>query len=137
MFNFEKLLAYQETKKLAKTVLAMVDRMGEADEVLKKQIKKSVIDVPSVIAEGMSHATNKEKIQYLDTAYCSLAKVYTQMQLASDLTYISEEDMSYVSNGLQETGKIVLGLKRKLRGEIYDRRDDSREEGYSHEEESI
>lgn len=124
MFNFEKLLAYQETKRLVTNVFSIADKMT-SDDVLKYQIKKSVIAVPSTIAEGMSHATNEEKIQYLDIAYCLLAKVYTQLQLAYDLRYITNGDMEYISNEMQEAGKIVLGLKRKLRGDVYIPREDN------------
>lgn len=125
MFNFEKLIAYQETKKAVVEVYALVEKFDDPEgEVLKNQIKKSVVCVPTYIAEGMSLATTGEKIQYLDKAYCSIAKVYSLLQMAVELNFISSDDMQFVSTKLLETSKVVLGLKRKLRGDNMAVRDD-------------
>ena len=120
MFNFEKLIAYQETKKLVSHVYTLAEKISNAEgEVIKKQIKKAAVEVPCSIAEGMSLATTSEKIAHLDKAYCSIARVYTLLQLAVELGYVAIADLDAISEELLEISKVVLGLKRKLKGDSY------------------
>lgn len=125
MFNFEKLIAYQETKKLVVNVYALANKINNPEaEVVKKQIRKAVVEVPCSIAEGMSLATTNEKIAHLDTAYCTVARVYTLLQMAVELKYIAAADLEAIADEMLEISKVVLGLKRKLKGDS-SMRDDS------------
>lgn len=125
MFNFEKLIAYQETKKLVSNVYTLADKINAPEgDVVKKQIKKAVLEVPCAIAEGMSLATTNEKIVHLDAAYCNIARVYTMLQMAVELNYIAAADLEAISEEMLEISKVVLGLKRKLKGDSFGSRED-------------
>lgn len=120
MFNFEKLIAYQETKKLVVNVYALAEKITAPEgEVVKKQIKKAVVEVPCSIAQGMSLATTNEKIAHLDIAYCNIARVYTLLQMAVELKYITASALDAIAEEMLEISKVVLGLKRKLKGDSY------------------
>lgn len=120
MFNFEKLIAYQETKKLVVDVYELTEKIYSTEsDVVKKEIKKTVLEVPCAIAEGMSLATTNEKIKYLDVAYCKIARVHTLLQMAAELRYIAASELETISDELLEVSKVVLGLKRKLKGDSY------------------
>lgn len=125
MFNFEKLIAYQETKKLVGNIYAIAEKISLPEgEVIKKQIKKTVVEVPCVIAEGMSLATTAEKILRLDVAYSTIARVYTLLQISVELGFIDAPDFDAISEDMLEVSKVVLGLKRKLKGDTVSSRED-------------
>lgn len=125
MFNFEKLIAYQETKKLVGNIYAIAEKISLPEgEVIKKQIKKTVVEVPCVIAEGMSLATTAEKILRLDIAYSTIARVYTLLQISVELGFVDTPDFDAISEDMLEVSKVVLGLKRKLKGDTVSSRED-------------
>lgn len=135
MFNFEKLIAYQETKKLVGSVYTFAGKISQPEgEVLKKQIKKTIVEVPCAIAEGMSLATTAEKIVRLDVAYSTIARVNTLLQIAVELGFVNASELDAMSEEMLEVSKVVLGLKRKLRGDTYYREDySSRNENIENE----
>jgi four helix bundle protein len=59
---------------------------------LSSQLRRAVVSVPSNIAEGAARTSKRESAQFLSVARGSLAEVETQILIAKDLGYLTEEE---------------------------------------------
>jgi len=75
---------------------------------LTSQLRRSVISIPSNIAEGAARNSKKEFIQFLHIALGSTAELETQLLISERLGYLKES--SEYLNKLNEIKKMLLGL---------------------------
>jgi four helix bundle protein len=59
---------------------------------LSSQMRRAAVSVPSNIAEGKGHHSDKEFSHFLFHARGSLLELQTQLLIAEDLQYLSRED---------------------------------------------
>ena len=115
VFSFENLDVWQESRNLVKeTYLLMQVFPFEERYALCNQIRRAVVSVPSNIAEGAGRMSNKEKSHYIEIAYGSLMEVYCQMQIARDLEYISEEQLTSIRNRVFRISKRLSALHKSF-----------------------
>ena len=77
--NFRSLRAYQESKELVKQVYELLKKFPKEEQyALCDQLRRSVISVPSNIAEGMGRYSTKEQVHFLEIAFGSLMEVSAQ-----------------------------------------------------------
>ena len=81
-------------------------------------MRRSVISVPSNIAEGSGRISYKEKIHFLEIAYGSLMEVYCQLIIAVELNYISNDDLEQLKPIIFETSGLISGLRRSFEAKI-------------------
>ncbi len=111
-FQFEKLNAWQEARKLVVNVYRLLDKFPKAENyALCDQLRRAAISVPSNIAEGTGRMTVKEQIHFLEIAFGSLMEVYCQLQIAVDLGYITSEDLQKTKREIFTTSKPISGLQ--------------------------
>jgi four helix bundle protein len=93
--NFEDLNVWQRARELVKLIYELTkEKIFSRDYSLVDQIRRSSISVLSNIAEGFERGSNKEFIQFLYIAKGSCGEVRSQLYVALDQRYISEEDFS-------------------------------------------
>ena len=110
-FQFEKLNAWQEARKLVLDVYQLLEKFPKTENyALCDQLRRAVVSVPSNIAEGTGRLSIKEQIHFLEIAYASLMEVYCQLQIAVDLGYITPEDLQIVKRKIFTTSKLISGL---------------------------
>ncbi len=80
---------------------------------LTSQIRRSVVSIPSNIAEGSARQGNKEFIQFLYISLGSLAELETQLLLAIDLNYLKEDENLFKK--LERIRMMLLGLIRSIK----------------------
>ena len=115
VFSFENLDVWQESRNLVKeTYLLMRVFPFEERYALCNQIRRAVVSVPSNIAEGAGRMSNKEKSHYIEIAYGSWMEVYCQMQIARDLEYISEEQLTSIRNRVFRISKMLFALHKSF-----------------------
>ena len=87
------------------------------DEVygLAVQMRRAVIAVPSNIAQGQARYSPGEFHLYLGRARGALVEVETQIVIAKNLKYFSDERGEYLLNKSSEIGKILNGLAHAIR----------------------
>jgi four helix bundle protein len=87
------------------------------DEVygLAVQMRRAVIAIPSNIAQGQARFSPGEFHLYLGRARSALAEVETQIAIAQNLNYLSEERLQYLLGKSTEIGKILSGLAHAIR----------------------
>ena len=79
---------------------------------LTDQIRRSVVSIPSNIAEGAARSSKKEFIQFLYIALGSLSELETQILIAAELEYLVSDE---IMPKIEEIRKMLLGLIKKLK----------------------
>ena len=77
---------------------------------LTNQIRRAAVSVPSNISEGAARQTNKEFIQFLYIALGSNSELETQLLIAHNLNFISNNDYENCNQQVDEIGKMLSGL---------------------------
>lgn len=97
-------LIYQTVKTLPKEEL-----YGLSD-----QMRRSVVSIPSNIAEGQQRRSLKEYIHFLYVAKGSLGELETQVLLCERMGYISNQVTEQIKTECTEIGKMLNSLIKKL-----------------------
>ena len=84
---------------------------------LTNQIRRAAVSIPSNISEGFSRTTDKELLQFLQIARSSATELDTQLIIAKNIGYISNE-ISGVDSQLLEIRKMLSALITKFRSRI-------------------
>ena len=115
MHNYKNLKIWQNSRLLVKQVYELTYSLPQNEKYgLVSQIQRAAISIPANIAEGSGRGSDKDFARFLDIAISSSFELETELLLALDLAYISEEKLSPVLLQIQETQKMIFGLKEKL-----------------------
>jgi len=60
----------------------------------------------------------KEKIHYLEIAYGSLTETYCQLLIASELGYLSSDDLMTVKPLFKENSRLISGLRNRFNSNL-------------------
>jgi four helix bundle protein len=77
---------------------------------LTDQLRRSVISIPSNIAEGAGRQTEKEFINFLHIAQDSLSELDIQLEIAKRLKYIDERSWKDIDEIMVRVDKMLTGL---------------------------
>ena len=83
-------------------------------DALCNQIRRSVISIPSNIAEGFERGGRPEFIQFLSIAKGSSGELKTQLHIAHDQGYLSDEAFESLRRETTETANMIGGFIRYL-----------------------
>ena len=118
-FFYKKLDAYQLAKGLTIYVYALLRKYPSYEQhAICSQIRRSVVSVPSNIAEGMGRFAIKERIHFLEIAYGSLTEVMCQLDISHSLGYISDDEFNNAESMIEKTAKVMSGLRKSLQNKI-------------------
>ena len=78
---------------------------------LTNQLRRAAVSVPSNIAEGSGRNSKKEFHQFLNLARGSLLELETQVEIARNLGYLSEERCTKLLKKTNEIGRMLNGLR--------------------------
>jgi four helix bundle protein len=82
---------------------------------LRDQVRRAAVSVASNIAEGFERGGNREFIQYLYQAKGSCGEVRTQLYLAWDLDYLTEDSFNRLREMTVKISEVIWGLIRYLK----------------------
>lgn len=82
---------------------------------LSQQLRRAAVSVPSNIAEGKGHRSDREFGNFLLHARGSLLEVQTQLIIARELQYICSEDAHNILASSDAIGRSLNGLINALR----------------------
>jgi len=80
------------------------------------QIRRSAVSVPSNIAEGHGRLTDLQFRHSLGNARGSLYEMQTQIELAGDIGYLSNEQVSKLMEQGAEVARLINGLLASMSG---------------------
>ena len=113
-YHFKNLDAYKESKKLVKMVYGLLKQFPKEEQyALCDQLRRAVISVPSNIAEGSGRTSAKDQAHFIEMAYGSLMEVECQIDIAYDLSYISQDNINKVEELIGVVAALLSGLRNK------------------------
>ena len=118
--KFEEIECWKRARQLTRRVYSITNEPAFAQDFgLKDQIRRASVSVMSNIAEGYDRSGTAEFVHFLTTAKGSASEVKCQLYVAIDQGYIQEDCFEELSELATETGSMVAGLMRYLRGSGY------------------
>jgi four helix bundle protein len=82
---------------------------------LAQQMRRAAVSIPSNIAEGKGHRTDREFLAFLFHARGSLLELQTQLMIAQELQYLSKEQALRLLDSAASVGRGLNGLINSLR----------------------
>ena len=114
--RFEDLQSWQKARQLANLIYDLTEHSKfSKDFRLSGQIQDAAGSVMHNIAEGFDSGTNPEFIRFLKIARRSASEVQSELYLALDRKYISQEELSIAYNLATETKRLINGMGGYLR----------------------
>jgi len=100
---------------LAKIIYQATDSFPVKERYgLVNQMRRSVVSIPSNIAEGFMRRHSKEYKQFLYIALGSLAELETQILLSGELGFLKKEVNEGLNAYINELNKMITGLIKCL-----------------------
>ena len=119
MFSFENLKVYQLARELVKDVYLLQNTFPKEERyALGDQIRRAATSITANIAEGSGRESIKEKIHFIEIAFGSMAEVFCELQIASDLNYIKIEQLDALRPQFTEVAKMLSGLRNTLQKQL-------------------
>lgn len=115
MAHFKELNVWQKSVAFVTDIYKLTENFPKSELFgLTSQLRRASVSVPSNIAEGNSRRSTPDYLQFLKIARGSCAEIETQLLIAKNLGFISEE--SYVKFNIQiiEISKMLNGLINSL-----------------------
>ena len=115
MYAFENLDAWKEARKLVVAVYQLLDKFPNFEKyALCDQIRRSIVSVPSNLAEGSGRVSPKEQLHFYEISYGSLMESYNQLILAADLKYISNDELEAIQPQIDTVARMLNGLRSAI-----------------------
>jgi four helix bundle protein len=111
--SFEDLEVWKRSCRLTVRVYEMFKNSKEY--VLRDQMTRSALSIPSNIAEGAERSSSLEFIRFLNIAKGSAAELRTQLYIASEVGAIHVAERNELKNELIEISSMLQSLIRSLK----------------------
>lgn len=113
--RFEELKVWQNARELSKQVYTVTSNWKDWE--LKDQLRRAVVSIASNIAEGFDRGSKADFSRFLFIARGSGSEVRSQLYLALDLNYLTQEqfDLIYakVDYVIRQLSLLIRSLKQK------------------------
>ena len=118
-YSFENLEVWKISRKLVLSVYRIQNSFPSIEKYgLGDQLRRAAISVPSNIVEGNYRTSIKEQIHFLEIAFGSLMEVYSQLILAFDLNYITEDQLLECKSIIDSIRKMLIGLRSQKQSKL-------------------
>ena len=109
--TYKELDVWKKARAFVKEVYVITqDFPNEEKYGLMSQMRRCAVSIPSNIAEGYGRQFKKETLQFLHISRGSLYELETQLFIAYDLTFMSEEKLNKLLSDLEECRRLLSGL---------------------------
>ncbi len=81
---------------------------------LTNRMRRAAVSIPSNIAEGRGRNSAKEFKQFLAFSLGSLSELETQLIIAKEIEYLTQEDLDPFLATLDRTRKMIKGLAKGI-----------------------
>jgi four helix bundle protein len=110
--RFEDFIAWQKARELTREIYKVtnLDRCAR-DFGMKDQIRRSAVSIMSNIAEGFERGRASEFHQFLSIAKGSCAEVRSELYVALDAEYLTQQQFIRLMADAVETGLVLGGLR--------------------------
>ena len=116
MHDFRKLQVWKKACELVKAIYKLISKFPKVEVYgLNAQIKRSVISIPSNIAEGCGRNSDAQLKHFLNFSSGSCSELESQIINAYDLEFINKSELTQTIEKIQEVQKMIIGLQRSLK----------------------
>lgn len=117
MGSFRELRVWNQEwiSRLKSTKLPKLSRSMKLYGGLAGQLQRAAVSIPSNIAEGKGHRTDRECMNFPAQARGSLCEAETQLELARRLGYLSPKDADVLRRAATAIGKGLAGLMNSMK----------------------
>lgn len=117
MAHYKTLKAWQHAERLAIECVRISRSFPDYEQAtLADQLRRACYSVPLNIAEGNTRYGSREARRFFDTARGSLAEVENILSMSRELEYITPAVFGRLEALVDETGRTLYGLLRKVSG---------------------
>ncbi len=110
--NYKDLIVWQKSMTFVTTIYRLTQSFPNDERFgLTNQLRRAAVSVPSNIAEGHARQSDPEFARFLAIANGSLAEVDTQMAIASNLGFISDETSQQAALQTDEIARMIQSLR--------------------------
>ncbi len=114
--NYKDLDVWNKSITLVEKVYVITKIFPEEEKfALTNQVRRSVISIPSNIAEGWGRKSTKDYIRFLHIALGSLYELETQLIISEKINYIKDEDLQMIVLIIKDLSKMLTGLINNLK----------------------
>ena len=114
--RFEDLLVWQKSRQLANAIYKLTAQPSFKDSSLRNQMRRAAVSVMSNVAEGFGRGSNEEFLRFLFIAKGSATEVLSQLYLASDLGYISQDQFQAARKLGDQSAAMIQSFAKSLKG---------------------
>ncbi|HKO78330.1 MAG TPA: four helix bundle protein [Flavobacterium sp.] len=119
MKTFRDLLIWQKAMTLVTNCYTISSNFPKEEQFgLTSQIRRCSISVPSNISEGYGRGTNKDYHRFLTISLGSLFEFQTQIEIAYNLKYISEENFNNLYEDSRELERMLSSFINKVKATL-------------------
>ena len=116
--SFKDLRVWQEAMGLAVAIYKGTESFPKQEVYgLTNQMRRAAVSVASNIAEGKGHRSDKEFCNFLFHARGSALELQTQLMIARELGYLSEQDAAVLLDRADGVARGLNALINSLRSE--------------------
>ncbi|KAF7598825.1 MAG: four helix bundle protein [Candidatus Dactylopiibacterium carminicum] len=113
--RFEELQAWQKARELVVTIYAITREGAFAKDFgLRDQIQRAAVSTMSNLAEGFERGSRPDFHRFVIIAKASCAEVRSQLYIAFDIGYITEQQLSHIMKQASELARVLGGLRASL-----------------------
>jgi len=119
MKTFRDLLIWQKAMTLVTNCYSISSNFPKEEQFsLTSQIRRCSISIPSNISEGYGRGTNKDYHRFLTISLGSLFEFQTQIEIAYNLKYISEEKFNTLYEDSRELERMLSSFINKVKATL-------------------
>jgi four helix bundle protein len=116
MHNLEQLKVWHMAMEIARDVYVLTGGFPNEERFgLTSQVRRAAVSIASNIAEGAGRYSDKEFAHFLSIASGSSFEVRTQLLIAVNLNYITQEKVGALLKNLSELEKMIYGFRKTLK----------------------
>jgi four helix bundle protein len=113
--NYRDLTVWQRAMELVKEVYVVTGEFPSSEKFgLVSQLRRAAVSMPSNVAEGQGRRSRGEFIEFLGHARGSLFEVETQLLIAAQLGFLSDERSNELQQRVDEVARLMNGLMKSL-----------------------
>ena len=113
--NYKELKVWQKSYELCLEIYRITAKFPKGEKYgLTSQIRRSVVSIPSNIAEGYGRKTTRDYVRMLYISYGSVCELETQVLLAGDLDLIEKGEWGTLIKDITEIERMLKALIKSL-----------------------
>ena len=113
--NFTNLKVWQRAMELVVDIYRLTDCYPKTERfALTYQTRKSVVSIPSNIAEGFRRKSERVYVHHLNVALGSEGELFTQLECGRRLGFAKDPRLEKYFDDLSQIGRMLRGLVKSI-----------------------